>query len=121
MQRGVTASQGYTRGMYVDDTGVINQKIHERELFDHIKQQYDSITFTIEQEKDGQHLPMLDFRMIKVDNMITTHIYRKETHTDHYLQWSCHHSVHQKLGIVKMLMDRANTLIADVTQRKLER
>ena len=48
-------------------------------------------------------------------------IYRKETDTDHYLQWSCHHPVHQKLLQVRTLMNKADTLIAAITQRKLDK
>lgn len=108
-------------GRYVDDTGVIGKKAHEDELFDHINKQHESIKFTIEKENDDQCLPMLDLEMIRKDNSITTNIYRKPTHTDHYLQWSSHHPVHQKLGVVRTLMHRADTLIADDTLRKEEK
>ncbi|CAH1267006.1 Hypp3654 [Branchiostoma lanceolatum] len=108
-------------GRYVDDTGVVNQREHEQELFEHINKQHDSIKFTIEKEKDGR-LPMLDVMMIRnPDNSITTDVYRKETHTDQYLQWSSNHPVHQKLGIVRTLMHRADTLIEDPTLRAVEK
>ena len=37
-------------GRYVDNTGVVIQKMYENELFQHINQQHNSIKFTIEQE-----------------------------------------------------------------------
>ncbi|XP_078698375.1 uncharacterized protein LOC144925943 [Branchiostoma floridae x Branchiostoma belcheri] len=107
---------------YVDDTaGIVNQQAHEQELFEHINQQHDSIKFTMEREQDGR-LPMLYVMLIKnQDRTITTDVYRKETHTDHYLQWSSNHPVQQKLGIVKTLMHRADTLIQDRTLREVEK
>ncbi|XP_078614276.1 uncharacterized protein LOC144883555 [Branchiostoma floridae x Branchiostoma japonicum] len=108
-------------GRYVDDTGVVNQREYEQELFEHINSQHDSIQFTIEREKDNR-LPMLDVMMIRnPDNTITTDVFRKETHTDHYLQWSSNHPVQQKLGIVRTLMHRANTLIKDPALRVAEK
>ncbi|XP_019614014.1 PREDICTED: uncharacterized protein LOC109461974 [Branchiostoma belcheri] len=75
----------------------------------------------MEREQDGR-LPMLDVMLIKnQDRTITTDVYRKETHTDHYLQWSSNHPVQQKLGIVKTLMHRADTLIQDRTLREVEK
>ena len=64
---------------------------------------------------------MLDLKMERKDNRITMDIYRKPTHTDHYLQWSSHHPVQQKLGVVRTLMNRADTLIADDKLRKQEK
>ncbi|KAI8487041.1 hypothetical protein Bbelb_353010, partial [Branchiostoma belcheri] len=87
--------------VYVDDTGDVNRQEHEKE---HINTRHDSIKFTIERKQDNR-LPMLDFMMIRnPDNTITTDVFRKETHTKHYLQWSSNHPVQQKLGIVRTLM-----------------
>ncbi len=108
-------------GRYVDDTGVIVKKEHENELFDHINSQHNSIKFTIEKEDEENCLAMLDLKLIRKDNRISTDIYRKPTHTDHYLQWSSHHPVQQKLGVVRTLMHRADTLIADEFLRKQEK
>ena len=107
-------------GRYVDDTGVVNKKEHEEELFQHINKQHPSIKFTIEKEENNT-LPMLDVKMIRQDNSISTDVYRKPTHTDQYLLWTSHHPVHQKLGIVKTLMHRADTLIKDEELRKKEK
>ena len=72
-------------GRYVDDTGVVGKKQHEDELFNHINQQHPSIKFTIEQEDENNSLPMLDLKLQRSEKKITTDIYRKPTHTDHYL------------------------------------
>ncbi|XP_019636532.1 PREDICTED: uncharacterized protein LOC109479099, partial [Branchiostoma belcheri] len=94
---------------------------HEQELFDHINTEHDSIKFTIEREQDNR-LPMLDVMMVRnPDNTITTDVFRKQTHTDHYLQWFSNHPVQQKLGIVRTLMHRANTLTEDPALRETEK
>ena len=87
-----------------DDTGVITKKIHEDQLFQHISQQYHSTKFIIEKEGEDQSLPMLDLKLKREGNSITTDIYWKPTHTDQYLLWSSHHSLQQKLGTVRTLM-----------------
>ena len=105
---------------YVDDTGVVTKKLHEEELFNHINRQHPSIKFTIETEVDNS-LPMLDLKLNRTNNTIIADIYRKPTHTDHYLQWSSHHPVQQKLGIVCTLMHRADTIISDNNLKKVEK
>ena len=69
-------------GRYIADTGVVIKNEYEDELFQHIKQQHNSMKFTIEQEEDNNSLLMLDIQMIRENNSITTDIYRKGTHTD---------------------------------------
>ena len=105
---------------YVDDTGVVTKKLHEEELFNHINRQHPSIKFTIETEVDNS-LPMLDLKLNRTNNTIIADIYRKPTHTDHYLQWSSHHPVQQKLGIVCTLMHRADIIISDNNLKKVEK
>ena len=77
--------------------GVVTKKEHDNELFKYINQQHNSIKFTIEQEGKDNSLPMLDIRMIRDNNRITTDIYTKATHTDQYVQWTSNNPVHQKL------------------------
>ena len=66
---------------------------------------------------------MLDLRLTREGNSITvtTDIYRKPTHSDQYLLWSFHHAIQQKLGTVRTLMHRVNTLIANEERRKIEK
>ena len=54
------------------------------------------------------------------NSSITTNIYRKANHTDQYLQLTSNHPVHQKLGIMRMLMHHAETLIKDEGRVKIE-
>ena len=48
-------------------------------------------------------------------------IYRKPTHTDHYLNFDSHHPVHQKLGIVRTLFYRCNNIITEPTKKDIEK
>ena len=91
---------------------MVIKKEYEDELFQHINKKHNSTKFTIEQGDDNCLL-MLELQMIRENNSITTDIYRKATHTDQYLQWTSNHPVHQKLGIVRTLMQCTETLIKD--------
>ena len=108
-------------GRYIDDAGVVIEKEHEEELFCHINQIHPNIKFTIEREDENNSLPMLDLRLSREGNRISTDIYRKPTHTDHYLQWKSHHPAQQKKGIVRTLMHRADTLVADEKKNRREK
>ena len=45
------------------------------------------------------------------DGHIKTKIYRKKTHTDQYLNFHSHHPLHQKMGVVRSLLDRCYSLV----------
>ena len=47
-------------------------------------------------------------------------IYKNSTHTDKYLNFNSHHPLHQKLGVVRTLFDRANSLIMTEENRFTE-
>ena len=64
---------------------------------------------------------MLDIRMIRENDSITTDIYRKATHTDQRLQWISNHTDHQNLGIVRARMHHAETVIKDEGRVKIEK
>ena len=89
-------------------------------MFQHINKQHPSIKFAVEKEDEDHKLPTLDLRLKREDNNITTDIYHNPTHTDQYLVWRSNHPIQQKLGTVRTLMHRADTLIADKERRKIE-
>ena len=74
------------------------------------------------EDKDGnQHLPVLDLDIHRLsDGSYKFKSYRKSTHTDQYLNFNSHHPLHQKLGIVRTVFDRANTLISTEEDRLAE-
>ena len=56
----------------------------------------------------------------KEDGTIKLLVYRKKTHTDQYLNFSSHHPLHQKLGVIKTLLDRCNNIVTDLEDRRKE-
>ena len=60
--------------------------------------------------------------MIRNDeSAIDTEIYHKPTDTEQYLNWNSHHPVSQKIGLVKTLYYRAETLISSEEAKKKEK
>ncbi|XP_072040837.1 uncharacterized protein [Amphiura filiformis] len=100
---------------YVDDILEIVAKDEVNNLTDHLNQadDTDSIKFTFEKEEDSK-IPFLDTLIVRrEDGSVKFLVYRKETHTDQYLNLKSHHPLHQKLGIVRTLLDRKNKLVTE--------
>jgi hypothetical protein len=58
-----------------------------QEFFNHINSLRPSIQFTMEMEADNK-IPFLDVLVIKKQSALTTMVYRKPTHTGHYLKFN---------------------------------
>ncbi len=107
-------------GCYVDDTFVIIEKEQLTPFTDHINTLHPAIKFTIEKESDSK-LPMLDVLVNrKVSGSLSFSVYRKATHTDHYLQFDSHQPLEHKLGVMRTLRHRANTTVSDKNTLKDE-
>ena len=65
------------------------------------------IKFTVEREKDGV-LPFMDIHIRREKDKVVTKVYRKDTHTNRYLNWRSNHSKSFLLGIVKGQTHRAH-------------
>ena len=106
---------------FVDDTFVILESSELESFFQHINNVDNNIKFTQEMCKDGK-LAFLDSLIcINSDRTLDSSVYRKPTHTDHYLQFGSHHPLIHKLGVIRTLNYRADTIISDkdnVTQEK---
>ena len=63
--------------------------------------------FTIEREENSC-LPFLDLHIRRQSDGLITKVYRKETHTQRYLNWRSNHSRNCLLGIIKGLVHRAH-------------
>ena len=71
------------------------------------------LKFTHEEEKEGS-IPFSDTIIIrKPDGSTKLCIYRKPTLTNQYLQFDSHHLLHQKLGVVRTLLDRKDALVTE--------
>ena len=65
-----------------------------------------NIKVTCEREED-KALPMLDTKSCRTeDGSLNICVYRKKTHTDQYLSFKSNHPLHNKLAVVRTLLDR---------------
>ena len=98
---------------YVDDTFVIINRTEQDNFFEHINSINSHIKFTQEKCLDNK-LAFLDCNIkISDTRKLTTAVYRKPTHTDHYLQFGSHHPLVHKLGVIRTLHYRAETVVSD--------
>ena len=109
---------------YVDDTHTILKKEHSQAFTDHINSIDDDIKWTTEGEVESMAgegseekeriLAFLDtVTVLKGDGKIQTRVYRKETHTDQYLNFESHHPLEHKKGVVRTLLHRAESIVSD--------
>ncbi|XP_072171498.1 uncharacterized protein [Diadema setosum] len=96
---------------YVDDIlAIVKRDTFERLTLAHLDQVDDtsSMKFTRELKADNS-TPFLDTRITeRPDGKTKIVVYRKKTHTGQYLNFQSHHPLHQKLGVIRTLMDRAH-------------
>ena len=99
---------------YVDDILEVIPRDSTQKLTDHLNQvdETGNIKFTYEEE-ENKRIPFLDTMIIREDDgHIKTQVYRKKTHTDQYLNFNSHHPLHHKMGVIRTLMDRVDTVVS---------
>ncbi|XP_071956011.1 uncharacterized protein [Antedon mediterranea] len=107
---------------YVDDVLEIIQKDSTQKLTDHLNSidPTGNIKFTFEEEDQGK-IPFLDTLIVgKEDGSLKLLVYRKKTHTDQYLNFQSQHPLHQKLGVIRTLMDRMENIVTEEADKKEE-
>ena len=75
-----------------------------------------NIKFTIEHEKESK-LAFLDEHVIRSETRLCTGVYRKPTHTDHYIFFHSHHHQRTITEVLRFMHDRAHQ-ICDSTSVK---
>jgi hypothetical protein len=104
----------------VDDTFTIIKKEHSTEFVNYLNTIDECIQWTTEEEsvvvKDEQRerqLAFLDTMVVAADDGTThTKVFRKETHTDQYLNFMSNHPVEHKRGVVRTLYHRAECVVS---------
>ena len=105
---------------YVDDKFVVIHEYNIESFTRHINSIDPNIEFTIEPERDGS-IPFLDTETILNDDAtISTKVYRKQTHTDQYLNWQSNHHLEHKRSVVRTLLQRADTIPSTKNFKKEE-
>ncbi|XP_072033426.1 uncharacterized protein [Amphiura filiformis] len=107
---------------YVDDVLEVIKKGEAENLTTHLNQvdPTNSIKFTYEEESDNS-IPFPNTLITKKDDgSLKICIYRKPTHTDQYLQFQSHHPLHHKLGVVRTLIDRKDSIVSEEIDRQKE-
>ena len=105
---------------FVDDTFVIQKAEHGQQLLHHINTQDPHIKFKMEEPDQDGLLPFLDTQVSSgPNNILTTTVYRKPTHTHHYLHWGSNHFIMAKHSAFKTLACR--TKVVSTNQQTLHK
>ena len=78
-----------------------------------------NINFSFETEKDGQ-MPFIDVNVFRENGKFVTNVYRKETFTGVYTNFSSFIPLEHKFGLVYMLLDRYFLLVPDMSKLHFE-
>ena len=97
---------------YVDDTFVVLYSDHNDNFFRHINADEPNIQFAQVNISDNR-LSYSDLLVtIDTDRTLSVAVFRKDTHTDQYLNFQSNQSLHQKLGLAKTLFHWADSLVS---------
>ena len=107
-------------GRYVDDTIVIIKRHFIDDFTAHINLLHPSIKLTMEMEENGK-IPVLDVLIARdQQGQLRFQVHRKPTQTSQYLNFSSHHPLQHKLGVIWTLTDRADTIVTTEEDKQQE-
>ena len=107
-------------GRYVDDVLAAIKTVNIEPFTQHLNAQHTNIQWTSELEADGK-LPMIVTLTTRMtDGSLKFSVYRKPTHTDQYLQFQSHQPMEHKMGVIRTLTHRADTIISDPQDKERE-
>ncbi|XP_072014746.1 uncharacterized protein [Amphiura filiformis] len=107
---------------YVDDVLEIIKKDTTEQLTEYLNTVHTTgnIKFTNEEECMG-NFPFLGTLIVrKEDGTVKPLVYRKKTHTDQYLNFDSQHPFHQKIGVVRTLLDRIHPIVTEDKDKEEE-
>ena len=98
---------------YVDDTFVsFKSRSDALELFDTFNQLHSSLSFTMQEESNGQ-LPFLDVLVERGDSSFLTSVYKKPTFTGLYLDWHSFAPKSRKPNLIRCPSYRALNICSE--------
>ena len=105
---------------YVDDIFVLFKKSEHVQLFvNYMNSKHKNISFSYETEKDGVTL-FLDVNIFREKDKFVTNMYRKETFTGVYTNFSSFISLEYKFSLAYTLLHRCFSLVSDMSKFHLE-
>jgi len=105
---------------YVDDTFVLLKQDKLTDYFNHINAVESSINFTMERKNNGS-IAFLDMLIARLEHgQLSTKVYRKPIHTGKYLHFRSEHPLAHKCAVLNMLLQRADKLCDQESERKEE-
>ena len=90
----------------------IRKCMHLENFFHHISNLHQNIKFTMKDESNGE-LAFLDTSLKRNNGKISVFVYRKPTHTNHYLHYNSHHQASCKEIAVSSLFNKAYSIITN--------
>ena len=104
---------------YVDDIFVLFKGPEHAKLYvDYMNSKRKNINFSFETEKDGR-MPFLDVTVFRENGKFVTNVYRKETFTGVYTNFSSLQLGH-KFGLVYSLLNCCFCLVSDISKFQFE-
>ena len=88
-----------------------SRKNSKDSFLEHLNSINPKIQFTCEETREDGSMPFLDIPVTPEDDgSLKTSVFRKQTHTDLYLQWDSHHTIPSKYSVAGTLFHRASTV-----------
>ena len=105
---------------YVDDIFVLFKRPeHVTPCVDYMNSKHKNINLSFETEKDEQ-MPFLDANVFRENGKFVTNVYRKETFTGFYTNFSSFIPLEHKFGLVYMLLHHWFCLVSDMSKFHFE-
>ena len=92
---------------------------HVKHFVDYMNRKHKNINFLFETKKDEQ-MPFLDVNVFHENGMFLTNVYRKETFTGVYTNFSSFIPLEHKLGLVYTLLHFCFCLVSDMSKFHFE-
>ena len=74
------------------------------------------------EEETNNSIPFLDTLLHRRQaGSVKVKVYRNKTHTNQYLTFDSHHPLHQKLGVIRTLLNRYEEIVTEEDDKEEER